>query len=138
MTTEDEKMPHWKSLMDREYLGHWDLPEGKDVVVIIESVNGGTVSNGSKSQKKPIVRFKGKAKAAIFNATNCKTVERLYGPNTDEWVGKPIALYVASTNDPSNPGVQVPCIRVRPKAPQKRTEPATSSEPAEREPGSEG
>ena len=131
-------MPHWKSMMDREYLGHWDLPEGKDVVVIIESVSGGTVSNGSKSQKKPIVKFRGKDKKAILNATNCKTIERLYGANTDDWVGKPIALYVAQTSDPGNPGSQVACIRVRPKAPVKRAEAATSSEPAEREPGSEG
>jgi hypothetical protein len=98
-------------------LGAWDLPEGRDAVVTIESVKGGELTTvGGKKNKKPIIAFVGKEKKMVSNKTNSKTIAALYGNHVEKWVGKKIALYVSTTRDPSTGG-DIPCIRVRPQTP---------------------
>lgn len=109
-------MAHWKSMMDRSYLGWFDIQAvGRDVVVTIERVSAGELNNGGKKSRKPIAYFRGKEKGLALNATNCKTLENLFGWDTDKWVGKQIALYVGQTNDPSNHGTLTNCVRIRNK-----------------------
>ena len=119
----------YRSLYDREYLGSWDLPEGKDVVVTIESVKGGElVQPGGRKNKKPIIAFVGKDKRFVSNKTNSKAIAGMYGNHVEKWVGKKIALYVSTTRDPST-GDDIPCIRVRPQVPPSK--PSSSSPSAE-------
>ena len=33
-------MPDYRSMFDREYIGAWDLPPGRDAVVVIREVKG--------------------------------------------------------------------------------------------------
>lgn len=110
-------MTHFQTMYDRDYLGSWDLPEDKDVVVTIENVKGGELTGqGGRKSKKPIIAFAGKEKKMICNKTNAKAIAGIYGVHVEKWVGKKITLYVSTTRDPSTGG-DVPCIRVRPQAP---------------------
>jgi hypothetical protein len=44
-------------------------------------------------QKKPIFSFKGTDKTLVCNNTNREAIAYAYGPEMDDWVGKPITLY---------------------------------------------
>lgn len=110
-------MADYRSMFDRDYIGAWDLPEGRDAVVKIARVEGVTVSNGTKKSKKPVVFMEGKEKGFLCNKTNAKAIAGMYGNDVEKWVGKPIAIY-ATTTQFGNDTVQ--CIRVRPTVPQPR------------------
>lgn len=108
-------MPHWKSMMDRDFIYAFDL-NGRDVTVTIAKVTAGSIAgNGGRKSKKPLCYFEGKEKALALNATNCKVIAKLYGNDTDAWVGKKIRLYPTTTE---MAGETVECIRVRPEAPE--------------------
>lgn len=128
---------HWRSMMDKStYLGAWDLPEGKEVVVRIRDVSQATEIAGKKTRK-PILYFDGKEKGLLLNATNCKTLARLYGHYVEQWKGEWVALYVATTSSPDG---EVPCVRIKPRAPKApgKSAPAPEAPPAaEREVGSD-
>lgn len=129
-----------RKLFDKEYLYAYDL-EGKDVTVVIESVKGVTlVGTGGKSNKKPVLRFRGKEKALALNITNARVIAGLYGGfDAETWIGKAITLYPTTTTF----GAQtVECIRIRNVKPRARTgngaEPVAAPATDEREPGQEG
>lgn len=125
-------MTHFQQLYDRDYLGSWDLPEDRDVVVTISGVKGGElVANGGRKNKKPIISFEGKDKKFVCNKTNAKAIAGMYGNHVEKWAGKKIALYVSTTRDPSTGG-DIPCIRVRPQVPaSKPSSSSSTSAPAE-------
>lgn len=109
-------MPHWKSMMDRDYIYAFDL-NGKDVVVTIARITGGTLTgDGGRKSKKPVAFFEGKEKGLALNATNCKTIAKLFGSNdTDRWIGRQITLYPTTTE---MGGETKDCIRVRTTIPR--------------------
>lgn len=112
-------MPHWKTMMDRDKLHACDLG-GVDRVVTIEKVEQAEVQNATKKTKKPQVTFKGQPKPLVLNATNAKTIAKMYGPMTEDWIGKRVTLYATTTE---MGGETVECIRLRPNIPSepKRT-----------------
>src|SRR5690554_4945273 len=94
-------MTDYRKFFDKEYLGHWDLPEDKDAVAVIAKVEAGELHNpGKKADKKPILTFEGKDKRMVVNATNAKTIAAMYGPHVEDWIGKPVALFRTTTNGP--------------------------------------
>ena len=104
----------YRTLFDRDYLGHFDL-QGREVTVTITKVIGGTLTaQGGKKSKKPVCYFEGKEKGLICNKTNSKTIAGMYGNFTEGWLGKKITLY-ASTTEVG--GETVECIRIRNKVP---------------------
>lgn len=127
-----------RTLYDKEYLYAFDL-QGKDVTVVIESVKGGTlVGTGGKSNKKPVIRFKGKEKALALNITNARVIAALYGGfDAELWLNKAITLYPTTTTFGSQ---TVECIRIRNTKPTKRNgaEPSTAPATDVRGPGEEG
>lgn len=112
-------MPHWRSYMDHEWISAFDLA-GRDVTVTIREIKGAQITgDGGKKAKKPIAFFEGKEKGLALNATNCKTIARLYGSNdTADWVGKRITLYPTTTE---MAGETKDCIRVRPQVPAEKS-----------------
>lgn len=123
-------MTHYKTFYDKEYLGSWDLPPGRDVTVTIESVKGAELDNGKgKKNKKPVIKFVGKEKKFISNVTNSNAIAGMHGPMVEDWSGKKIALYITQTRDPSS-GSQIDCIRVRPTVPKGKAAADTVSEPS--------
>jgi hypothetical protein len=118
-------MPHWKSLMDREYMFAFDL-QGKDVTVTIDRITQGELTAlGGRKSKKPLCFFReGREKKPLaLNSTNCKVIAAMYGNDTADWAGKRITLYPTTT---SMAGETVDCIRVRPQAPTAKSAPEPS------------
>jgi hypothetical protein len=108
-------MPDYRSMFDRDYIGAWDLPPGKDVVVVIARVEAATLTaQGGRKSKKPIVYFEGKEKGFVLNKTNGKAISGMYGSRTEEWAGKSIALYATTVQFGAE---TVEAIRVRPTVP---------------------
>lgn len=104
-------------MFDKAYIYAYDL-EGRDVTVTIERVTGGTlVGTGGKSNKKPVLYFKGRPeKGLALNITNAKIIAGLYGGfDSEKWVGKRITLYPTTTTFGSQ---TVECIRIRPSIPK--------------------
>lgn len=109
---------HYRRMYDdTEMLYAYDLDGVRnDLVVVIEQVFAGELT-GQKGRKtkKPFIKFVGKEKKLALNKTNGKAIATMYGNDTDEWVGKPIAIYVTTTEFE---GEQRECIRIRNRAPQ--------------------
>ena len=125
-------MPHWRSMIESDWLRSVDI-EGKEPTVTIVRVVGGEVTGmGGKKSKKPVLYFEGKQKPLAIGATIGKTIERMYGPKTESWVGKRITLYVTTTN--SAGGEVVDCIRVKPNVPTEKNGRSQKEAPPEREP----
>ncbi len=108
-------MPHYETMFDKTYLGHWDLPVGREAVVTIAKVTGVVViAPGGVKNKRPAVWFEGKGKALLCNKTNARAIAAMYGPLTEDWAGKRITIYRTTTE---MAGEQKQCLRVRPTIP---------------------
>jgi len=81
---------------------------GKDVTVTIQDVLLEKV--GREKQQKPVVHFLDTLKPLILNKTNYRSIARLYGENSDNWIGKSITLFKTMAEMAGEP---VEAIRVR-------------------------
>lgn len=107
---------HWKKLMNPDYIGAYALPDGQDLVVTIKSVAREVVTSaGGKKEECTVCRLVGQ-KPLILNATNGKTIQKLYGPFIEDWSGKQITLFASTTK---LAGEVVECIRIRPVVPNQ-------------------
>jgi len=86
---------------------------GRDHVVTIAKVIAAE-EVGVTKEKKPILYFANQPKGLVLNKTNAKRIAKLYGPNTEGWIGKPVTLYPSECDFQ---GETVPCVRVRESAP---------------------
>jgi hypothetical protein len=77
-------------LFPSRFLRHADL-QGRPQIVIIKDVTLEDV--GDDSKQKPVIRFRGKEKGFVCNATNYDVIADAYGDETDDWAGQPIELY---------------------------------------------
>lgn len=105
-------MPSLHDMYPSKYLSAHDIPE-EGVVVTIDDVIMEKMQDGVL---KPLISFKEHTieKGMICNKTNATTIAKLYGDDTDEWIGARITLYPTET--PMN-GEMKACIRVRSKKP---------------------
>lgn len=104
---------HWKKLMNPDYIGAYALPEGQDLVVTIKNVVREIVTSaGGKKDECTVCYLEGQ-KPLILNATNGKTIAKLYGPYIEDWAGKSIVLFASTTKFG---GEIVECIRIKPQA----------------------
>ncbi len=144
-------MPHWRSMLDSKYVFAYDL-DGKERTLTISRVEGGELEGDKgRKTKKPLVYFKESktGKPLALNATNGKTIERMYGGDVDGWIGKRVTLYPTTCE---MAGETRDCIRIRPRAPtaqRQQTAPAEApptdrpdvsdaGDPEPPEPGSDG
>lgn len=77
-----------------KYVKSDDL-QGREVQVVIASVNVESMGDG---EQKLVLHFQGKTKGMICNRTNADRIAHLYGPDTDDWVGKEVTLYTEMVN----------------------------------------
>jgi hypothetical protein len=129
-------MPHWRSLVESKYLSHFEL-QGRDIPVTIKSVRmSEVIGAGGKKSKKALFMFEGKQKGAVMGVTCMKAIASLYGDDYDNWIGKRITLYPATTEAS---GETVGTIRVRNVAPSGAratgTAPSTTAATPPSEPG---
>ena len=109
---------HWLQNPNKNYLGHWDLPENEDLILTIETAQWELVKNpvqGTKEDKR-VIRFKEKFKPLICNETNAWAILKAtwirYMEDMD-W--KRIALYASKTKVMRD---EVDCVRIRTIAPK--------------------
>lgn len=110
---------HYKKMRNPNFLGSWDLPMGKDLVVTIKGVKNEEVFNPSDNGKEIclVMALEGGYKPLILNSTNCKSITKAVGsPYVEDWTGKKISLY---TKKVKAFGDTVDAIRVREYAPKE-------------------
>lgn len=89
---------HWKKLSNPDYLGAYALEPGKDLIVTIQTVGEERVTGTDGKKENCIVAHfeEPGVKPMILNATNCKTISKIYGtPYIEDWRGCAIQLYSA-------------------------------------------
>lgn len=87
---------HWKKLTNPNYLGAYSIENGCDLILTIKYVQEEKVT-GTDGKKDDCVvcHFVENAKPMILNATNMKTITKLYKtPYVEEWAGKKIQIGV--------------------------------------------
>jgi len=113
---------HWKRLMNPDYIGAYSLPEGEDLTVTIDYVVREQITGTGGKKEECTVAHLVKNKPFILNATNSKSIAKLYGVYIEDWAGKKITLYATTTR---MGGETVECLRIRPKVAERRKEPIT-------------
>ena len=107
----------YRKYMDKNFLGSWDLPDGEDLILTIETVERNEVKNDRGSEQKLTLHFAEDYKPLIMNATNCDRITKAYGsPKVEDWVGKRIAL---TTEKVPAFGSVKDAVRIRPYPPRE-------------------
>ncbi len=115
-------MPTMKDMYPSKWMSAKDL-EGEDKIVTIRRIEEETIA----SEDKWVLYFdlRQSTKGLVLNQTNAKTIAKLYGEDSDDWIGKSITLFPTVVDFK---GDQVEAIRVRSKAPVlKRPQPQPAS-----------
>lgn len=102
---------------DSTWLTNEDLPHDKDTLVTIEAIviRRNLKFQGGRDKAVGLsAKFKGKGRELLLNAGHRKVLAALYGPNTGDWFGRDVALFVEQ--DVRRPdGTTGPAVRIRPK-----------------------
>lgn len=91
-----------------KYLKASDIPE-EGQTVIIAAIEQEEV--GKDKEVRPVLYFEGEEKGIILNKTNATNISKLYGYETDDWVGKKVMLGTAWVDFQ---GQSVEAIRIYP------------------------
>lgn len=107
----------YRVMMDKPYLGAWDIPDKGELVLTIDKVDTDKVMNEShKEDEKMLVHFKEAKKPMICNVTNAKAIAKVANSTyIEDWIGVRIILYAAEI---SAFGETRDAIRVRSYAPK--------------------
>lgn len=108
---------HWKKLTNPNYLGAYSIENGQDLILTIKSVQEERVIGADGKKDDCVVcYFQENVKPMILNATNMKTIQKLYkSPYIEDWVGKKIQI---GTEKIKAFGDVVDALRVRKVIPQ--------------------
>lgn len=68
---------------------------GKDVTVSIRSATLEDMGHGAERERKLVLWFERATKGLVTNRTNAMIIASMYGPETDNWIGKAITIYSA-------------------------------------------
>jgi hypothetical protein len=113
--------------------------QGRPVVVTIDSAEVEEIGQGRDKEKKLVIGFHGKEKKLICNKTNASTIAKLYGDDTDAWLGQKITLtsrevefggemVLAIRVSLQKPGLAAPAAKPAPKPVTKAPEPEPQPE----------
>jgi len=115
-----ETKTHWKKLTHPDYLGAYELMDGtaenKELVVTITKVVREQVTGADGKKEECTVCHLNGQKPMILNATNQKTMTKLFNsPYIEDWAGKKMTLFVAKVKAF---GDTVDALRIRATAPK--------------------
>lgn len=110
-------MPHYRLLFPSKYVAACDLKG--DTTVTIESLKINQLETENGPEDRPVMRFRKHTKGMVLNKTNAKKIAKLYGPETNDWVGQRIILFPTTCEAF---GDTVECIRVRMRLPKQQTQ----------------
>lgn len=102
--------------------------QGKDIIVTIQEVTLEELGKGNEKEQKLIIAFKGKDKKLVCNKTNAKTIAKIHGDDTDDWIGKSIII---GPREVEFQGDQVWAIRVSLRNPAKASPAKAAPAPVE-------
>lgn len=119
-----ESKTHWKRLQNPDFIGAYWLPPGEDVTVVIDYVVREQITGTGGKKEECTVAHLRDAKPFILNATNSKSIAKLYGNFIEDWAGKPITLFASTTK---MAGETVECLRIRPKVAVRTIPPITDA-----------
>ena len=97
-----------------KYMKAADLDD-KDLTLTIKGVAIEELGKDSEKESKPVLYFEEEKKGFALNKTNANIIKKLYGSDTDAWIGKKITLW-PNSEVPYGDEI-VTAIRVRSKAP---------------------
>lgn len=111
---------HWKKMTNPNYLGVYSLENGQDIILTIKKIREEKVTGtDGKSDNCVVCYFDENVKPMILNATNMKTIQKLYKtPYIEEWVGKKIQI---GSEKVKAFGDIVDALRVRKFIPKEQT-----------------
>ena len=124
---------HWKKLVDTNYLGSWDITNGR-LVLQIAKIKQERIFNQNKNAEESctVAYFTDERyKPMILNKTNCKAMQKLIGsPYIEKWAGQRIEI---KTEKVKAFGELVDALRISKNAPPAETKPQTVIEPTKTE-----
>lgn len=101
---------------DSEWMTNEDVDHKADTVLTIEDVKFyKSLKFGPRSEERKLsIKFKERKRELVLNSTNRKTAALLFGPDTTDWIGRKIALWVEQdVRRPDN--TRGPAVRFRAK-----------------------
>jgi hypothetical protein len=108
---------HWRSLLDHEFLGAWDLAgkdgTAKEATFTIGAMTIEMLRDPGTGEVKPMLCATPKERPErklVLKKTNAALIAAMYGERAEGWVGKKITIYPAKTQFGRD---RVDCIRVR-------------------------
>lgn len=104
-----------------KYLKAEEFGEDEKKIVTILDIRQEVFGQGRDAQTKFVLDLKD-GKGFVMNKTNCAVIEKLYGKDTDEWIGKKITLFAMEVD---SFGDIVRAIRVRPSVPSQAAQAST-------------
>jgi hypothetical protein len=113
-----DQKTHWKKLSSPDYLGAYAPVEpGTDLTLTIATVTSEMVAGPDNKRESCIVlKFRENVKPMILNATNAKTIAKLYkSAFIEDWAGRKIQIYATEVKAF---GEMVDALRIRPFVPQ--------------------
>jgi hypothetical protein len=114
----EQHKTHWKKLTNPDYIGAYALEPGQELILTIETVVREVVTGtDGKKEECTVAHFHENVKPMILNATNSKTIQKIYKtPYIEDWVGRKIQIFAT----PVRVGKEtVDALRIRPSVPQQ-------------------
>ncbi len=102
-------MPRLNEMYPSRWLSTKDVEE--DTLVTIKTIDEEKIGG----EDKWVLYFREIDKGLVLNQTNAKSIAKLHGEDTDDWLGKRIVLFPTEVQFK---GDMVDAIRVRSKAPK--------------------
>jgi hypothetical protein len=115
LTRKDTNMPSVNDMYPSKWLKASDCEDG-DMVLTISGIVQERIGQGSQADDKWVLNFEEEEKGLVLNKTNTNTIAKLYGNDTDDWIGKQVTLFATEVQFQ---GDMVEAIRVRSKPPRK-------------------
>lgn len=95
-----------EQLFPSKYIKAGDLNGGEPQLTIRDVV----IEDLVEGEQRPVMYFAGATKGLVLNRTNAATVAAVYGDETDNWKGREVVLFAATTQFKAQ---MVPCVRLR-------------------------
>lgn len=112
-------MPKTTEMYPSRFLKASDFEDG-DRALTIADLRTERIGQGSQADDKWVLFFQEEEKGLVLNKTNTIIIAKLYGDDTDNWVGKQVTLYATEVQFKDD---MVDAIRVRSKPPRKPAKP---------------
>ena len=110
---------HWKQNFNYKYTGAYELKQGEErTVTINRTCNEEVMNTNGKKELCFVAYFKDHPKPMVMNKTNCKTIEKMYGPIIEQWPGKRITIVSKKVKAF---GEMVDALRVKHQIPKNET-----------------